>query len=172
VATVPVPRTWVSGEFVVASYMNGIRDALNFLLQPPLCVAKQTVIQSISTAWAPVTMDAEDIDRDGGHSVASNTSRYTGQTPGWYRIDGTISWSANTSGMRGVSIWVNNASQYGYSSSGPPTNNAWGTSTSGTVFLNGTTDYAEVQGISPAGALNTSTLNGGSRMAVAYASVT
>lgn len=108
-ATVPTFRTWVVGELVTASFMNtNIRDAGNFLTAVPLYEGRQTVAQSIpNAANTPVNMDTEDIDTDGGHSTVTNTSRYTVQTAGWWRISGGVGMTANGTGARQTSILKN-----------------------------------------------------------------
>lgn len=90
-ATVPVQITWVVGQVVTAAQLNAnVRDAVNFLLAPPMAELRQTVQQSIPTggSGAALLFDAEDLDRDNGHSTVTNTSRYTAQTPGWYQGSG------------------------------------------------------------------------------------
>jgi hypothetical protein len=101
-ATVPVFRTWVAGEIVTAAYMNtNIRDAGNFLVAVPIAVLRQTVAQSIpNSAFTALLLDTEDIDRDGGHSTVTNTSRYTSQTQGWYTSQISTNFAANTVGQR------------------------------------------------------------------------
>ncbi|MFD9949814.1 hypothetical protein ACFWYW_55905 [Nonomuraea sp. NPDC059023] len=93
-ATLPSPRTWTVGELLTAAKLNlDLRDGLNFLLSPPLAVLRKSGNQSIpQSASTEVTWDVEDIDRDGGHSTVSNTSRYTSQTAGWYNFSTVIGW--------------------------------------------------------------------------------
>lgn len=91
----PSPRTWTVGELLTASKLNtDLRDGLNFLLAPPLAMLVKSGTQSIpnNTATA-VTWETEQIDRDGGHSTSSQTSRYVCQTTGWYQIVGTVRWT-------------------------------------------------------------------------------
>jgi len=92
--------------------MNGLRDALNFLLNPPQAALRQGVAQSLTSGTqTAITMDLEDRDNDGGHSTSSNTSRYTAQTAGWFRVDGGVTYIANATGIR-VQFWrINNVTQ-------------------------------------------------------------
>ncbi len=109
VATTPSQRTWVTGEVVTAAELNSnVRDSVNFIIAPPLFVGYQTSAQSITTAtWTSLLMDTEVIDRDGGHSTVTNTSRYTAQTAGYYRCSGLFSIAGNTTGRRGTRWAVN-----------------------------------------------------------------
>lgn len=108
-ATVPVPRTWVTGEVVTAAYMNAnVRDAVNYLIAPPLCVAKQTSAQSLANATSTaITLDAEDKDSDGMHSNSVNPSRLTAVTAGWYSAQTTINFAANATGLRLATFYIN-----------------------------------------------------------------
>jgi hypothetical protein len=110
-ATIPVPRTWVNGEFETDTIMNGstgIRDAMNFLLSPPVCQVRRTTGQSIPSATpTPIAFDAEDEDNDGIHSLVTNTSRLTIVTPGWYNVSGMVPYSANGTGGRECRIVKN-----------------------------------------------------------------
>ncbi len=76
--------------------------------KPPIAVLKQTVSQSVPNAtWGIITFDAEDVDTYGGHSTTSNTSRYTCQYAGWYRIGGRAAFAANATGSRGARVHIN-----------------------------------------------------------------
>src|SRR5512138_1061185 len=47
---VPVTRTFVAGEVVLASYFNtNINGPINFLLAPPLLRCRQTTLQTLTT---------------------------------------------------------------------------------------------------------------------------
>jgi hypothetical protein len=102
VATVPAPRTWTVGELLTASKLNtDLRNGLNFLLAPPLAVLDKIASQGIPTgANTAITFTSESIDRDGGHDNATNPSRYTAQTAGWYSITLDGQWANATTGVR------------------------------------------------------------------------
>jgi hypothetical protein len=143
VTTVPVEITWVTGQIVSAAQLNAnLRDAINFLLAPPMAVLRQTVSQSLPTGvWTPVNLDSEDLDRDGGHSTVTNTSRYTSQTPSWYGVDLTGSFTnAAATGLRGLAFRLNGVTksrkQQAAGTTFPILN------TSGKIFLN-VGDYLE-----------------------------
>ncbi|MFB7171079.1 hypothetical protein ACFCYM_09690 [Streptomyces sp. NPDC056254] len=83
-------------------------DFLTRLERPPIAVLKQTVSQSIPNAtWGIITFDTEDVDTYGGHSTSVNTSRYTCQFAGWYRVGGRAAFAANATGSRGARVHIN-----------------------------------------------------------------
>jgi hypothetical protein len=164
-ATVPVPRTWISGELVVSSFMNGLRDALNFLLSPPCWVLKQnTVGQSVAAGTdTPVAWDTEDIDSDNVHSTVTNTSRVTPQTPGWYQID-TICGVGFISSTKKLSFRLNGTTpEFGATQQNPPGTGAWIGSIATKLFCNGTTDYIEVLIFNLSGTASTENSHGNPR---------
>lgn len=64
--------------------------------------------QSISTGTpTALTWDQETFDTDAAHSTSSNTSRYTVQTAGKYKIYAVVEWGGNSSSTRDLSIRVN-----------------------------------------------------------------
>ena len=108
-ATVPVIRTFVAGEVVLASYFNtNINGPLSFLLAPPIFRGRQTSSQTLTTGVvAAITLDAEDVDSANGHSTSSNTSRYTSQYAGWYDVSGGVGFASNATSYRAVDLRVN-----------------------------------------------------------------
>jgi hypothetical protein len=85
-----------------------LSNAVSFFLAPPLALLRQTVAQSVPTgAFTALTMDTEDLDRDGGHSTTTNTSRYTAQTAGYYLCSGLVGWSSSATGRRATRWQVN-----------------------------------------------------------------
>lgn len=158
-ATVPTMRTWTDTEVVDASMMNSnVRDMGNYVLGPPHTFIRQTVAQSLtSSTWTAITFDTEEVDSDGGHSTVTNTSRYTGQTAGWYFVAGLASFAANATGTRRIRFNLNgaamNASEATTSAQGV---GATGIGVTRMVYLN-VGDYIEVFAYqSSGGALNTS----------------
>jgi hypothetical protein len=150
VSTVPTLRTWVAGEVTTAAFMNAnIRDALNWLLSSkPVFSAVQTVAQSLANiTWTSITFTAEILDRDNGHSTSTNTSRYTGQTPGYYNITGVGAVVATTGPVL-AGIAKNGTRITGsvtQSSGNGTTGVAAASAPAPRVQLNGTTDYVELQ---------------------------
>jgi hypothetical protein len=168
----------VTGELVTAAELNDdVRDAINFLLQPPLCVVRDTDGQTISAGGsAAVDFDTEDLDRDSGHSTSTDPSRYTGQTPGWYRVDGTLQFNGavGAAGARGVSVRANGSTEYGFVDTYPTSSTSSGISMSTAIFLDGVDDYVELVAYNTDSASRTlsGSIHGGSRMVVGYSSVT
>src|SRR5690242_10867425 len=65
--------------------------------------------QSINpgTTDVPLNLDTEDWDSDNGHSTTTNTSRYTVQVAGTYRVTGIGGVIANATGNRKLGININ-----------------------------------------------------------------
>ncbi|MFB6805491.1 hypothetical protein [Streptomyces sp. NPDC056387] len=98
------PGQFISGALWNANVYNG----LTFLANRPIFVGQQQVVQSVANGtWAVLTIDTETIDTYGGHSTVSNTSRYTCQLAGWYRVGGRAAFAVNATGSRGARIHVN-----------------------------------------------------------------
>jgi hypothetical protein len=148
--SVPVLHTFVVGEVATASNIDNNTVTLgNFLLNPPHAILRQTAAQNIPlTTFTALTFDAEDVDSDNGHSTSSNTSRYTGQTPGWFQCSGIYRAAANASGRRrtrwAVATAAVSASDLEIDVNGSTIEQAIAAITR-EVFLNGTTDYVELQ---------------------------
>lgn len=106
---VPVTRTFVAGEVVLASYFNtNINGPINFLLAPPLYMGRQTSTQTLTTGVdTAITQDTEDVDSAGGHSTSTNPSRYTYVYPGWMQWSGKVSFASNATGQRATNFSKN-----------------------------------------------------------------
>lgn len=161
-ATIPVFRTWVAGEIVTAAYFNSnIRDAGNFFLSWPVFEGWQTVAQSFATgSGIACLLDAHGIDTDGGHSLVTNTSRYTAKTQGRFQHSGGMGWVNGTSGTRIVYWSINGVAVDG----SPSIITAAGgrfLAAPMTSFFNGSTDYLEMYGLQTGNAtLNTDPTGG------------
>lgn len=109
---VPSTRLFQAGEVETGAYLNSaVTNLGNFMLGKPIAQMRQTVAQTFTNSTAAaVTFTTEDVDRDNGHSNSVNTSRYTAQTAGWYRISGATSFASNTTGVR-AAYWYLNGSQ-------------------------------------------------------------
>ncbi|GIG57403.1 hypothetical protein Lfu02_17750 [Longispora fulva] len=105
----PTLRTWTAGEVVTAAQLNAnVRDTGNFLLAPPLASLKQNTAQPFASAsWTAFTFDGLDFDRENGHSITTNNSRYTAKTAGWHLVIGTGYWPSNAAGGRQVGLRIN-----------------------------------------------------------------
>jgi hypothetical protein len=108
-ATLPTPRTWTVGELLTAAKLNAdLRDGLNFLLRPPLCILELNHSQSIPyNNDTIINLDYERVDTDNGHSTTTNPERYVVQTAGWYEIIGRVGYDFNATGGRSAIIYVN-----------------------------------------------------------------
>lgn len=116
--TLPVPSqaTFTVGEVLTAALMNSnVRDAVDFLANPPLFVAYQTSAQALTAnTWVALALDTEITDTYGAHSNTTNNSRYTAQVAGWYLVGGRWTAQANASaGTRGTAINVNGSAVTG-----------------------------------------------------------
>ena len=150
---VPVPRTFSVSETETGSYMNTIRDALNFLLNPPMFVGYQTSTQSVSNGtWTSMAIDTTVIDSYGGHSNVTNNSRYTAQAAGWYLPVGVAAFTTNATGGRGTRFAKNGTAIQGSASfdMAVSTNATAAPGNSLAMFLN-VGDYLEVQGYQTSG---------------------
>lgn len=108
--SVPAISAILSGGKVRASTL---RNALNFLLNPPIAKLRQTSTQSLTSGVAAaIQFQAEivdtDIDGTGGHDNVTNNTRYTARYPGYYElIGGGVSFNNNGTGVR-VCWWAVN----------------------------------------------------------------
>lgn len=91
-ADVPTPRSWTVGEVVTALKLNGIRDALRFLLSgTPLLVLRQTAVQTIYfSQWSKLAFQTEGADTDGMFDAGIDATQVSVQTPGWYRVTAVL----------------------------------------------------------------------------------
>ncbi|MFG2617818.1 hypothetical protein ACGFXC_09315 [Streptomyces sp. NPDC048507] len=123
----------------------------------PIAILQQTITQSVANgAWGVITFDTEITDPNNGHSTSSNTSRYTCQYAGWYRITGRAAFATNGTGSRGCRIHKNGSFIQGAANlAGAGTLNGI-SEVSHVLFLN-VSDYVEVAGgQNSGGALSTS----------------
>ncbi|MFI6296699.1 hypothetical protein ACIBEJ_34275 [Nonomuraea sp. NPDC050790] len=109
-ATVPSQRTWTVGELLTAAKLNtDLRDAVNFLLAPPLALLRLSADINIPNATlTAINWNTEVIDRDGGHDNSTNPFRYTFQTAGYYEVATQIAFNTNGTGLRLVHLYDNN----------------------------------------------------------------
>lgn len=105
----PTPAQVVPGQFIAGALWNAnVYSGLTFLKDRPLFIGQQQTGQSIANGtWAVVTFDTEIVDTYGGHSTVSNTSRYTCQMAGWYRVTGRTAFNGNPTGSRGARVHIN-----------------------------------------------------------------
>jgi hypothetical protein len=109
-ATVPNPRTWAALYNVQPADLNlDLRDAVNFLINPPCVQAHQASAQSIpNNTFTAVTLDT--VDQLGGGDtmwVTGSNTRFTAQTAGTYQISGQVTFVANATGERAAKFRLN-----------------------------------------------------------------
>lgn len=158
---VPVPRTFSPSETETAAYLNSVRDALLFLLNPPLLETTQAAAQTLTNGvWAAIAQDATGTDTYGMHSNVTNNTRATAQVAGWYWPSGAVAFASNTAGARGARFAKNGTAVAGTAAFGSALNVA-GATGYGAVSLPislGVGDYVEIQGYQTSGGnLNTFT---------------
>jgi hypothetical protein len=127
-AAIPSVPTFTAGSSPTFTTLNALGYAVQFALQPPRAVLQQTNIAPVSGGQAiAITTDTAIIftvavtDSDTGWST-SNRTRYTAQTPGYFRFDAV--WQATaetTSSYRGarfrITTGVNNPGGAGLTTS-------------------------------------------------------
>lgn len=108
---VPAPRTFNVDEVEVAAYMNAVRDALTFLLNPPAVVATQATPQSIGSGSAvALALDSTVTDPYGMHSNTTNNTRAVAPVSGYWQGLGSVTLATNASGARQLQLAHNGTS--------------------------------------------------------------
>lgn len=121
--TVPVSLTEAPGNYITAALWTAqVKATMDYLMGSgtngvPRFKGWQSSAQSIVTGAtdAPITLDTEDYDSDNGHSTVTNSSRYTVQVAGTYRITAVGGFTTNSVGNRKLGINVNGANARGAS---------------------------------------------------------
>lgn len=108
---VPVEDTLAVGGKITAAWANAdVRDAIDFLLDPPRVKAYQgttpTTAATSGTAQL-ILWDTEQYDTDSMHSTSVNTSRLTIVTGGMYDIKTSLYCVANATGWRQIEVRKN-----------------------------------------------------------------
>jgi len=99
------------GEVVTADNINTYYQGLTFAQNPPICVMYTTVTQTVATGTlTPLVFNANYVDTYGGHSLITNTSRYTSQVAGYYLASGQAALNASTAGTFRFVAWYVNGS--------------------------------------------------------------
>ena len=98
--TIHVPAT---GVVIPAAWGTGVRNNLEFLIDPPTCSVFDGTGQTLSNATATVlNCGGENFDNNAMHSTVSLTSRITAQTAGRYLGMCTVEFGTNATGIRQV----------------------------------------------------------------------
>lgn len=109
--TVPEAPT-IRDAVTSSSEFNGFRDAIRFLMEPPIANLRQSSAQSLANATlVAIQLNAFDVDSDvdgvGGHDTVTNNTRFTARYPGWYAPSGGVGFATNGSNWRAVEFAVN-----------------------------------------------------------------
>jgi hypothetical protein len=132
--TVPVVANEVPGNFITSALWTAqVSATMNFLMGSgsngvPRFKGWQSSAQSIATGATdtPITLDTEDYDSDNGHSTVTNSSRYTVQVAGTYRVIAVGGFTTNSVGNRKLGINVNGTNARGASIQQPAlASNSW-----------------------------------------------
>lgn len=115
--TVPVSASEAPGNYLTGALWNAqVKAIMDFLSGSgtngvPRFKGWASTAQALATGTADVaiTLDTEDYDSDNGHSTSTNTSRYTIQVAGTYRIVALGGFSTNATGNRKLGININGA---------------------------------------------------------------
>lgn len=111
---VPVPRTYVAGELLNATILNGdIRDTQNFLLAPPSAKAYRTANKAAGhDSWVlyDLNVEAWDWPTTAMHDNSTNNSRIIAPEPGKYFVETQTRWAADADGHRSWMVRKNSAS--------------------------------------------------------------
>lgn len=151
---------FISGEKLTAAKLNNVLQSR--------CHAHQTTTQTLTTnVSTPITFNAESYDPKSFHSTSVNTARITPTVAGTYKVFGLVAYAPNATGKR-----VAHPKKNGGSIDSLPFSGVGGNSNtfspdcaiaSGTVSMNGTTDYLELHGNQNTGGnLDTHYSSGGS----------
>lgn len=103
------PRTWTTGDTITAALLNThLRDNLNYLYDPPGCLAIRTSNQSITSgSQTVVNFNSTDVfDTDTMHDTSTNPDRITPNTSGAYVVSLNIEFAPNSTGFRRA--WISN----------------------------------------------------------------
>lgn len=151
---VPIPYQWQVGDTGNAALLNAqLYNGLTYLLNPPAASYQQTSGQSLTSgSVTPITWPTPVLDLYGGYSAGTPT-RYTGQVAGYYLISGSVSVAPNATGNRIAEIHKNGSGSAVVQGAVPAAGAANSTTVpvTGFVFLNGSTDYIELDGFQSSG---------------------
>jgi hypothetical protein len=143
---VPVHTFATNEVFTAANANTYIRDLGQRVIATCHANGTQSVARVTPTG---VLLQTEDYDADGIHSTSTNTSRFTPIAAGYYIVTGFVAFAQSSAGVyREAQTYKNNVSLVGHHR-----RKGFFSSSLATVlqvasvpfFLNGTTDYVEVQ---------------------------
>lgn len=119
-----------AGNLITSAWMTTTTNAINFLAAADQTTGKDLALiysdanQTGLTAstYTALTFPKEDFDVATGHSIVTNTSRYTAVASGKYRISGAIYMAAGgTNATQNIvfRLYINGAAQTAYTYSTP-----------------------------------------------------
>lgn len=104
------PGAVTTGTTITSTWGNAVRDAEQFLANPPACRVYNSAVQSVANGVnTMLTFNSERFDTDSMHSTATNTSRITINTAGVYMLTASISFAPNATGRRQLAFRINGA---------------------------------------------------------------
>lgn len=102
------PPNFTTGAVVVESELDTLSDDITFLANPPKARVYNSANLTLTTATlTALTFNTERQDSDTMHSTATNTSRLTFTTAGFYVIGGHARFAANATGYRELQFRLN-----------------------------------------------------------------
>lgn len=91
------PGAVTTGTTITSTWGNAVRNAEQYLANPPACrvyhSANQSIVASTETTLA---FDSERYDTDTMHDTVTNNSRITIKTAGLFVVQASVSWAAGT----------------------------------------------------------------------------
>ena len=105
------PGAVTTGTTITSTWGNAVRNAEQYLANPPACKMAGSGTQNVNTATrTAITFSTEVFDTDTMHDTSTNTARITIKTAGVYVVTGTLEFPANAGGsVRQVEIRLNGA---------------------------------------------------------------
>ncbi|MEW2518124.1 hypothetical protein [Actinacidiphila alni] len=160
---VPVMAQKAPGDLITGALWNANVKALgDFLTGTPAFWGYQSSAQAVANAtFASITFDTEIIDTEGGHSTASNTSRYVCQVAGTYSVQASVCWATNTTGFRASRITKNGTTVPTSEQITAPVTGFATTAFTATDVALAVGDYIELGGYQSSGGSLSTTSNGG-----------
>lgn len=110
--TLYAKHTWTDGggTAIAAARLNELEQGVLDGQTPDVARCYMSADLSVpDSTWTSVPFDSESSDSQNLHDPATNNTRVTIQTPGYYVIVGEMSWASNTSGVRKMRVRKNGA---------------------------------------------------------------
>jgi hypothetical protein len=109
----------------------------------PAFSAYQSSAQSISSGtWTKIQFQTEDFDTASCFDNSTNY-RFTPNVAGYYQVTGRIR-PNSTNGEAEIGIYKNGSAWFHGSNVNVSSGNQWGTTATGLLYMNGSTDYVEI----------------------------